>query len=575
MEGDGALSLSPEAAANVKLWLEDAKYGDFKDEAQALVDDENWEALEDGFYKKIEFGTAGMRGTTGVGPARINRITVGGAAQAVADYLLRREENPTVVVAYDTRLTSPELSKMVAGVLAANGAAVYYFESFRSTPELSFATRHLKAAAGIVISASHNPPQDNGFKVYWADGAQVSSPDDKGLLATFENIGDIKYGDFEALKSQDKIKLIGAEVDEAYWDAVMDVNETYTRFDRKLAADVKIAYSPLHGAGRTSVLPVLERVGFEVVPVAAEMVPDGHFPALENNIANPEIESANRGTAELMEKENCDLGIATDPDADRLRLTVRTPDGLKAVNGNQSGALAVDYLLSKDARGYVCKTIVTTDLIDAIAKRRGATLYGNFLIGFKYIGRKIKELEGVEERFIVGVEESYGMLVGPSSRDKDAATGTLVLAEYAAELKREGKNLYERLFELYREYGVFVEEQISVMYPGADGFKMMQGVMRRLRNEPLIEVGGEKVTKVVDCLGDDTPTADRGDIVILEFGDDRRCRITVRPSGTEPKLKFYGQWYAEGDKEEDIYKQYDEVSKRVLEMLGALKALLS
>jgi phosphomannomutase len=570
MEGN----LSPEAIAGVRLWLENPKYADYKDEVQALIDAEDWKTLEDGFYKHIEFGTAGMRGTTGVGPARINTVTIGEAAQAVANYLMSQGDSPSVVVAYDTRLTSPELSKMVAAVLAASGVMVYYFEHFRSTPELSFAIRHLKASAGIVISASHNPPADNGFKVYWADGAQVSSPDDKGLLVAFASVQRINHGDFNALKLQDKIKLIGDEVDMEYWQAVLKTNEDYTHFDKALAPSVKIAYSPLHGAGQTSVLPVLKKTGFEVVAVDAEMVPDGHFPALANNIANPEIESANRGTVALMESEGCDLGIVTDPDADRLRVTIQTPEGLRAINGNQSGALATDYLLSKDAKGYACKTIVTTDLMDAIAEKRGTTLYGNFLIGFKYIGRKIKEMEGTGERFIIGAEESYGMLVGADVRDKDAATGALVLAEYAAELKKKGKNLHERLFELYKEYGVFVEEQVSAMYPGADGFRTMQGVMAKLRGEPLTEVGGVAVTRMFDCLRDDTPTADTGDVIILEFNNDRRCRITIRPSGTEPKLKFYGQWYEKADKKQAIHAQYDALSKQMMSLLETLKALL-
>lgn len=566
--------LSPEVLANVKLWLSDPKYAEYQAETQALIDAEDWKTLEDGFYKHIEFGTAGMRGATGAGPARINRVTIGEAAQAMANYLLEKEDKPSVVIAYDTRLSSPELSKMVGSVLAASGVFVYYFESYRSTPELSFAIRHLKASAGAVISASHNPPQDNGFKIYWSDGAQVSSPDDKGLLEAFANIREIKYGDFNAFKLQDKIKLIGDEVDRAYFEAIASINQEYTHFDKGLASSIAIAYSPLHGAGQTSALPVLRKAGFGVMPVAAEMVPDGSFPALEGNIANPEIESANRGTVALMEEADCDLGIVTDPDADRLRLTIRTPDGLKVVNGNQSCALAADYLLGKDAKGYICKTIVTTDLLDASAEQYGTTMYGNFLIGFKYIGRKIKEMEGTGERFIMGAEESYGMLVGPSSRDKDAATGALVLAEYAAELKRDGKNLYERLFELYGEYGLFVEDQVSAVYPGAEGFEKMQSVMASLRSEPLVQVGDMAVTKVYDCLRDDAPTSGKGDVVILEFNNDFRNRITVRPSGTEPKLKFYGQWREEADRGKDIYAQYEEVSGKVRGLLEELKGML-
>lgn len=569
-------NISQEALSNVKLWLEDAKYADYKEEVQALIDAKDWKALEDSFYRHIEFGTAGMRGATGVGPARINKVTIGEAAQAVADYLLTQGGNPSVVVAYDTRLTSPELSKMVAAVLAMNGVLVYYFESFRSTPELSFAIRLLKASAGIVISASHNPPTDNGFKVYWSDGAQVSSPDDKGLLVAFANIRKINYGDFNALKLKDQIKLIGDEVDKEYLDTSLRVNEEYTRFDKKLAKGMKIAYSPLHGAGQTSVLPMLKKVGFDVVTVDAEMVPDGHFPALANNTANPEVDSANAGVIKLMEEAECDLGITTDPDADRLRVTVRTKHGFRSLTGNQMVALAANYLLSKDSEGYICKTIVTTDLIDAVTSLYGTQSYRNLLIGFKYIGRQIREMESTGMRFIMGAEESYGMLVGSQVRDKDAAMGALVLAEFAAELRagEVSMDLYEFLLEMYARFGVYVEEQVSVMYPGADGFRKMQEVMEKLRKEPLTEVDGLEVSQTIDCLADDTPTADKGDMVILKFEDDWLCRVAVRPSGTEPKLKFYGQWHEAANEEMDIEAQYEDTAQRMRETLEALKEML-
>jgi phosphomannomutase len=393
-------------------------------------------------------------------------------------------------------------------------------------------------------------------------------------LEAFANIKTISYGDFETLEKAGQIELIGKEIDAEYLTAILKTNAEYTGFDKSLAADVKIAYSPLHGAGQTSVLPVLEETGFNVVTVTDEMVPDGNFPALEGGVANPEAESANRGTMALMEEENCDLGIATDPDADRLRVTVRTPEGLKALDGNQSGALATDYLLDKEDGGYIYKTIVTTDLIDALVDKYGATLYGNYLIGYKYIGREMKNNEGTGVRSVIGVEESYGMLVGSSSRDKDAATGALVLAQYAAELKVEGKNLYDRMFELYEEHGVFVSEQVSAAYPGAEGFKTMKATMAKLRSEPLTELGGLKSTKTHDCLKDDTPTADKGDIIILEFEGDFRKRITIRPSGAEPKLKFYGQWHEDADRSKDIHDQYSEVSEQTKKLLETLKTLL-
>lgn len=565
-------NLSSEAVKNLQLWLDNPKYQAYRSKIQALIDQSDWKTLEDSFYKHIEFGTAGMRGTTGVGPANINTITIGEAAQAVADYLNGQTKQPSVVIAYDTRISSVELSQITASVLAANHIKVYYFESFRSTPELSFAIRHLHASAGIVISASHNPPADNGFKVYWEDGAQVSSPADQGLLETFAKVENIKTGDFDDFKDQGQIELIGLAVDTAYQKAILNTNQTYTHFDETLAPSIKIAYSPLHGAGQTSALPILREAGFNVVTVDAEMVPDGHFPALANNIANPEVDSANQGVLDLMASTDCDLGLTTDPDADRLRITIKTEQGPIAINGNQSGALATDYLLSKNPNGYICKTIVTTDLIDAIAAAHHTTIYNNFLIGFKYIGRQIHRLEDKDDRFILGAEESYGMLVGTDARDKDAATGALVLAEYAAELKAAGKTLYDRLLELFIDYGIFVETQLSAVYPGAEGFTTMKNVMQNLRDNPPEKIADQKITRVIDCLEASTPTADPGNVIILEFNDDHRQRITIRPSGTEPKLKFYGQWYAAADLDQDIETQYHATLAKTQSLLEALKA---
>ena len=564
-------NLSPEALKNLQLWLNNPKYQSHHAEIQTLIDHAQWEILENAFYKHIEFGTGGMRGVTGPGPANINTITIGEAAQAVADYLLSQTASPSVVIAYDTRISSPELSQFTAAVLAANGLKVYYFDSFRSTPELSFAVRHLKTSAGIVISASHNPPADNGFKIYWSDGAQVSSPNDQGLLKAFASVDEIKTGDFDEFVNQGKITLIGLAVDSAYQSTIIKTIQDHTKFDPKLAPTIKIAYSPLHGAGQTSVLPVLRELGFDVITVDDEMIPDGNFPSLINHVANPEIDTANQGVLDLMIPNHCDLGLITDPDADRLRITINTDQGPIALTGNQSSALATDYLLSKNPQGYVCKTIVTTDLIDAIAEAHHTTIYNNFLIGFKYIGRQIHQLEGQPDRFIIGAEESYGMLVGSDARDKDAATGSLVLAEYAAELKAAGKTLYDRLLELFTEYGIFAEAQISTFYPGAEGFAAMQKVMQKLRDNPPEQLGGHNITKVIDCLSPSTPTADPGNVIVLEFNDDHRQRVTVRPSGTEPKLKFYGQWYEAADLDQDIEKQYQKTLKEIQSLLAAFK----
>lgn len=580
--------LSVDAIKNINDWLTQPKYAQYKDELEQLIQDEEWQQLEDAFFKVIEFGTGGRRGTTGVGSNRINRVTIGESAQAFCEYAAEHDKNAPekgVVIACDTRLSSPELSRYVAQVCAAAGFKTYIFDGFRSTPELSFAVRYLGAAIGIVVSASHNPPMDNGFKGYWSDGGQLVAPHDKGVLAKAMAISKINDIDFDHAVKDGKISIVGKEVDDAYINAVVAQAEGKER-------DVKIVYSPLHGAGQTNVLPVLKKAGFkDVSTVADQMVPDGNFPTIENGKANPEEKAANDRAVAQMLSEGADIAITNDPDADRIGVTVRVGEDVVYLNGNQSAVLAADFVLSKkkekgelSGKQYIAKTIVTTDLLESIATHYGVKTYGNFLVGFKYIGELILKKEDTDEEFIIGGEESYGLLKGDYARDKDGAAGALPLAEYAAELKQQGKTLYDRLLEIYAEHGLYVERLDNIQSPGADGFERMQRVMHELRTNPPTYVGSEQVTAVLDYktlekrnLADgETAAIDciKGDVVVLEFGD--RRRLTVRPSGTEPKIKFYVQWHDDVDSRDPntIAEQYEELQGHIENLSRSLEGVL-
>lgn len=581
--------LSENAIKNINDWLERPKYADYRPELETMIREEQWQQLEDAFFKVVEFGTAGRRGTTGIGSNRINRVTIGESAQALCEYAREADTEAGekgIVIAYDTRLSSPELSKFTAQVCAANGFKTYIFDTFRSTPELSFAVRYLKAAAGIVISASHNPPADNGFKAYWSDGGQVTAPHDKGILEKAAALNEINVTDYDRAIDEGDIVVIGEDVDRAYVAAVVAEAEGTDR-------DVSIVYSPLHGAGQTNVLPALRAAGFkDISTVEAQMVPDGNFPTVENNKPNPQERAANDLAVAKMLADGADIAITNDPDADRIGVMVRTGDEPVYLDGNQSFALAADYALSKlqekgtlSDKHYIVKTIVTTDLAEALAQHYGATCYGNLLVGFKYIGELIRAKETTDEVFVLGGEESYGLLKGDYARDKDGATGALPLAEYAAELKTQGKTLYDRLLELYGEHGLYFDRLDNMNAPGANGFEKMRQVMERLRTDPPKQLGDYEVTAVLDyndlkrrdlATGEETDIdCIKGNVVVLEFGDKRR-RVTIRPSGTEPKMKLYVQWFAEAQSQEApaIDAQYQVTSRELEGLARQLEGIL-
>ena len=582
---DYVAHVSEAAAQNIHTWLTEPKYAEYRGELEEMIADERWQELEDAFFKVIEFGTGGRRGTTGVGSNRINRVTIGESTQALCAYALSVDPSAKkrgIAIACDTRLTSPELSRYAAQVAAANGFKTYLFESFRSTPELSFAVRELGCAVGIVISASHNPPSDNGFKAYWSDGGQLVAPHDAGVMNAVADITEIKVVDYDQAVEDGAIVIVGKELDKKYIAAVVGEAEGAAR-------DLNIVYSPLHGAGQTNTLPVLLAAGFSgVSTVVDQMTPDGNFPTVENGKPNPEEKAANdRAVAQLL-AERADIAITNDPDADRIGVTVRQGDRAIYLNGNQSAVLAADYVLKQmrdrgdlTEKHYIAKTIVTTDMLDALAQHYTVSIYGNMLIGFKYIGELILNKEDTDETFVIGGEESYGLLKGTYARDKDGAVGALPLAEYAAELKEVGKTLYDQLLDLFTEHGLFVEHLATAVCPGASGFEQMQTIMKELRAKPPTEIDGHPVTAVSDYASSVRTLANgdeeqinciKGDVIVLELDGDVRRRITVRPSGTEPKLKFYVQWYE--DALEDIETQSDQATHLVESFAFELEGLL-
>ncbi|KAB3526659.1 phospho-sugar mutase [Alkaliphilus serpentinus] len=542
---------------NYESWLTDSFFDE--DTRRELVEIKgDIKEIEDRFYKDLEFGTGGIRGVIGAGTNRMNKYTVGRATQGLANYITKKgmeARERGVVIAYDSRHMSREFSEEAALILAANGIKTYLYENLRSTPQLSFSIRYLRATAGIVVTASHNPPEYNGYKVYWEDGAQITSEAAEGIIEEINRIYDlrdiIKLNTQEA-KDQGLLKIIGKEMDDAFIEAVKG-KSLRGEIIQEVAEDFKIVYTPLHGTGNLPVRRVLSEVGFEnVIVVPQQELPDPEFSTV--GYPNPEDPKAFALAIELAEREGAQIIIGTDPDCDRVGVVVRNPEGKYVpLTGNQVGALLVDYLLSTHKErntlpdnGVIIKTIVTSEMGSTIADYYGIKSL-NTLTGFKYIGEKIKEFEETGEyKFIFGYEESYGYLAGTHARDKDAVVTSMLICEMAAYYHRLGKTLYQGLLSLYDQYGYFVESLISITLKGKEGMDKMKKTLASLRNNPPKEIAGMKIIALEDYLGQKRiftngnqeevllPKAD----VIKFFVEDGW--IALRPSGTEPKLKLYG-----------------------------------
>ena len=506
-------------------------------------------ALSDAFYKTLEFGTGGLRGILGVGTNRMNKYTVGFATQGLANYLIKVfKKDIKVAISFDSRHCSPEFSQIAANILAANGIQVFLFDSLRPTPELSFAVRHLQCNAGIMITASHNPKEYNGYKVYWNDGGQLVPPHDKNVINEVNKIKEVDQVKWEG--NPELIRMIGKDVDNVYLTLVRRLS-----LNPEVVAEAKnlcIVYTPLHGTGISVVPQALSDFGFKNVHIVEEQaVTDGSFPTVKS--PNPEEHAALELAIAKAKKVKADIVLATDPDADRVGIAIRRPDGEDQLfNGNQTATLLFHYVLSQtninplDNRFFVVKTIVTTDLIDQIATDYNVECF-NVLTGFKYIAEKIREFEG-KKQFLVGGEESYGYLVGDFVRDKDAVSACCLIAEMAGYYKTVyHRSLIEQLETLYRQYQYFKEDMVSLTEPGEAGMQAIKERMTRLRENAPDTLGGQPVLRVHDYQTQRTynvlkKTNDRIELPVsnvMQFITADGSKVTVRPSGTEPKIKFY------------------------------------
>lgn len=551
--------LSSSAVGAIEHWMSASGFEEFGDPIVDLIEARDTEELEDAFRTHITFGTGGIRGKMGPGPNRINTRTIGEAAQGLAQYILNESgqngANRGVAIANDTRNNSNRFAREAASIIAATGITAHLFESPRSTPELSFAVRKLGAVAGIVISASHNPPQDNGFKAYWNDGGQVVPPHDTAIIEQADGVTEILRTDFEKALDKGLIRWIGEEIDTAY------VEET--RLVVTAARGGRIVFTPLHGVGATSIVPALTSLGFDDIHVVeGQNDGDGNFPTLPGGVANPESPDAMTQAIRSAADIGADLVMASDPDADRLGCALPLPNrgwnadpAELALNGNQIGALLCHYLLSAlkrrgalPARPVVCETIVTTDLTGIIARAHGARVVDNLLVGFKYIASVIADL-APGETFLFGTEESHGYLATDIVRDKDAASAAMLLAQCSADAVAEGRTVRDVLDEVYVEHGYFCELQKSVTRTGASGNQDIQTIMHTLRQDPPDDIGGYPVVRVVDRQDGSCrhlPTGrteaikgDKGNVLAFTLSDAGHTRVTARPSGTEPKIKYY------------------------------------
>ncbi|MGN1378758.1 MAG: phospho-sugar mutase [Dorea sp.] len=571
---------------NYEEWLSNPYFDEAtKEELKGIAADDN--EIKERFYKELEFGTAGLRGIIGAGTNRMNVYTVRKATQGLANYIVKNDgQAKGVAIAYDSRRMSPEFADVAALCLAANGIKAYVFDSLRPTPELSFAVRKLGCIAGINITASHNPPEYNGYKVYWEDGAQITPPHDKGIMAEVKAVTDfssVKTMDLEDAKAAGLYEVIGAEVDDAY---IAELKKQVIHQDSidAVGKDLKIVYSPLHGTGNIPARRILKELGFTNVYVVKEQeLPDGNFPTV--SYPNPEAEEAFELGLKLAKEVDADLVLATDPDADRLGVRVKDQNGeYHTLTGNMSGCLLADYEIgqrlatqgSLPEDGYLIKTIVTSNLADAIAKGYHAGLI-EVLTGFKYIGQQILGFETTGKgEYLFGFEESYGCLIGTHARDKDAIVATMALCEAAAYYKTQGKTLWDAMVDMYDKYGYYKDDIQSITLKGIEGLQKIQEILETLRKNPPMEVGGYKVLKARDyqadtikdiATGEVTPTGlPASNVLYYELTDD--AWLCVRPSGTEPKVKFY--YGIKGTSLEDADEKSAKLGEEVLAMINAM-----
>jgi phosphoglucomutase len=577
------LSLDPSTQTNVNAWLNGNYDAETKAEIQKLIDNKETTELTDAFYKELEFGTGGLRGIMGVGANRVNKYTFGAATQGFSNHLLKTYPNEQikVAIAHDCRNNSDTFAQMVAEVFSANGIYVYFFEGLRPTPELSYAVRELGCHGGVVLTASHNPKEYNGYKAYGPDGGQLIAPHDVSVMnevRAIKDVSEIKFGG-----SHDNIERIGQAMDDKYLDELVALSVSKEAIQRQ--KDMKIVFSPIHGTGGVLVPPVLKKFGFEnVILVEEQMVYDGNFPTVV--YPNPEEKEALTLALKKADEVGADLVMATDPDADRVGIAVRNTAGeVVLLNGNQAAVLLIHYMLEAwkkagklDGNQYVVKTIVTSYLIDKIAESKGVECY-NTLTGFKWIGALMEKF-GDAKTFIAGGEESYGYLVGEHARDKDAVVSCAMIAEMAAYYKDQGSSLYEALIGIYEEYGFYKEKLIAITKKGKAGAEEIQAMLAGFRNNPPMELGGSKVVMIKDYLNSvsrdmvatsETPI-DLPKSNVLQFYTEDGSVVSARPSGTEPKIKFYCSVKEPLNNRADFEKVERELDAKLTQILKDLGA---
>ncbi len=563
-----------------KIWTKAPFNKSTQKEIQDLIDANEIDQLTDRFYKTLAFGTGGMRGIMGAGINRMNRYTYGKATQGLTDYL--KECFPSkqlkVAIAYDCRHNSDTFAKLVADVFTANGVQVYLFDDMRPTPELSFAVRHLQCDAGIVLTASHNPPEYNGYKVYWNDGGQIVPPEDKEIIAKVTSLG---FDEINFKANDNLLTYIGADLDEAFWNASL----TNGTFESTQGRDqLKIVFTSLHGTSIKLIPEALKRAGYADVHIVEEQrIPDGDFPTVAS--PNPEEPAALKMATDLAESINADIVIGTDPDSDRIGIAVRNMDGkMQLLNGNQTMCIMDDFLLKKwklegriDGKQFVGSTIVSTDMVKRIAESYGVEIKVG-LTGFKWIAKMIRDAEGKQE-FIGGGEESFGYMIGDFNRDKDAVTAALLACEIAADAKAKGTSFYKELLELYKKYGFYKEHLISIVKKGIKGADEIAQMMLDLRENPLKEIDGSPVTWLYDyqlSKAKNLVTGETKEITIpkenvLIYYTADGAKVAARPSGTEPKIKFYFSVNAKLDSINEAKQVEQQLNDKIQRIIKEMK----
>jgi len=559
-------------------WLNSNIDEDAKKEIRRMLDNSDDSELVDAFYTDLVFGTGGLRGVMGMGSNRMNKYVVGKATQGLSNYLLKTFSNQSikVAIAHDSRNNSRFFAEITAAVFSANGIKVYFFEDLRPTPELSFAIRELNCQSGVVITASHNPKEYNGYKAYWDDGAQVTPPHDKNIIEEVNRIESFDAINFD--KDESLIEMIGAEMDAGYIDMIKSLSISPEIIQKQ--KDLNIIFSPIHGTGITLAPRVLKEFGFENVHVVEEQAtPDGNFPTVV--YPNPEETEAMSIALKKAESMNADLIMATDPDADRVGIGARNPNGkFQLLNGNQTAALLTYYMLNEwkqkgkiDGRQYIVKTIVTTDLLARIAEKFEVECYET-LTGFKYIAELLRQYEGKKE-FIVGGEESYGYLCGDAVRDKDAISSCAMIAEMTAFARDKGLSIFDLLMDIYIEFGFYKETLASITKKGKSGAEEIKSMMKALRGNPPKSLAGSTLTRIIDYDSGIAKDLGSGKVTkidfpksnVLQFITADGSKISARPSGTEPKIKFYFSVQEQLGRKED----FDAVDARLDEKIVHIK----